>query len=807
MTIACWVRNVGAAAPDRRFLILPGRVEESQIEALFQDKQGIDVADFHRALKAIGMEVRVIERLIIEQGRIGEVAAMEPRDRYKLVEAQLMEPETIRRFEEALKKLRDAETEITRQKQRLAEADANLLLVETQKARRAKYDDLRTRRDEAQVDLWIAHLQGTLETEAAAGGILDDRRPRLPSEKLSLAATERELSDLIERVKAFQANETALRAELSTLEKWRSTTDQRVGQIRLKLQEIESDAVALMGLPPTSLEEAIADRSEIVREADEARLAVRQQEEAVDQLADEVARLSRNEPLYPPQAQSVWTILQQQRIPILLVKDVIRNGVLPATLENALGDLRFGIITTKEEFPTVCKIARANEYPGPIFAGARKGGQAKGIELTADAPKWLMKYIGGIRFENESWTDDRGTWFNKVSPVLHGPALKAQLDEKKSALATAKVTLTGRQQHVTNLGVRYGQADERVERAKERAWLEEKIATQPQYQAELTKLETETDQKRPRLTELQRLVFGGESEKANLQSRKKELESRRDTHKASIRGIEIDIKAAEKSLADAMGIQEQAKKNLTPGQQARVTGKRLSVPASETKLETLASELGDLDLAELPGEDVYDKYERMRGAVKDARDGLARVESARADYEEETGASRLAYMSRANGALGRYRDRVKELCRFVNMEPDMSIPAFTEKTNNADIENAEIHLRFRFGEEPWRKSGDGTFSGGQTVLQGLVQLMALAELNKDAFFIVDEPYAHLSIDRIDQVAAFLETSGPQFIVTAPTGLNKDLFGTATQVIAASPKREGEKFLPHPALGSEDILHA
>ena len=807
VTIACWVRNVGAPAPDLRYLTLPGRVGEEAVESLFQNKEGMDAGEFHKRLKAIGMEVRVIERLIIEQGRIGEVAAMEPRERYKLVEAQLMEPDTIRRFGEALKKLREAETEITHQKQRLAAAEADLLLVENQRGRRAKYDTLCQRRDEAQVDVWVAKLQATHDTQILAEAILREKKPRLSEEEEALAKAEKDLRDLLERVKAFQENEKAFRAEHKGLEEARSKAERRLGQLSLKLQEIEQDAVALMGLPSTSVEEASADQAALNREADEARLAVRQQEEVVKTLAEEVAKLSRNEPLYPPEALAVWSTLQQQGLPALILKDVIRAENAPPHFENALGDMRFAILTTKESFPAVCRIAQASNYPGPIYAGERKRGSVAGVELNQDAPAWLSKYLAGIRFDEASWSDERGTWFNAVSPVLHGPALARQLEEKRRELANEREVLKDRRLLVSNYTIRLEQAATRLERAKERVRLLEKVSARPQLEEELGKLEQEMKARKPRLEELNRLIFGGESEKTRMQDRKKELESRRDTHKGAIRALELDIKTAETSLEDALKTHEEAERNLTPGQRARVSGKRLSVEACETKLESILDEISEIDLQELPGSDVYEKYDRMKAAVGETREGLSRVERARLEYEAETTASRLAYLTRAGGALTRYRDRVKELCSFVNMEPDMSIPTFTENTTNEEVENAEIELRFRFGEEPWRKSGDGTFSGGQTVLQGLIQLMALAELNRDAFFIVDEPYAHLSIDRIDQVAAFLETSGPQFIVTAPTGLNKDLFGTATQLITTSPKREGEKFLPHPALGSEDILHA
>jgi len=807
VTIACWVRNVGGAAPDLRYLILSGRADEPTLEALFQNKQGMDVTDFHKALKSIGMEARTIERLIIEQGRIGEVASMEPRERYKLVESQLMEPETIRRFGDALRKLRDAEAELTRQKERLAAAHADLAIAVNEKAERARYDNLVERRDEAQVDVWVAKLQSTQGTRANAESIIANQRERRPLEEAALKSAREELDGLVARAKEFKANEERLKAEQKELEEYKTKATERVGQIKLQLSEIEGDATRLLAIPSITIEEGTAEVEATKGEVDDARLAVKEQERLVSRLRSEVAQLERDEPLYPANANTVWTTLRQKDLPIIVLKDVIKGKTVPSQLENALGDLRYTIITTPDSYGEVCTVASANHYPGPIYKGQRKAGVAQGVEIKGDAPAWLCELLDALHLDETSWANEHGTWFNKVSPILHGPALEQQLRDKKQELKQATATLADRSRLLSGLQGRAREAEVRLERAKERARLLERIATKPTLVAERDRLAKELTPKLTRLHELNRLIYGGEAERRDLEGRRAELESRVRTHEGNLRVIALDTQAAESSLADAAAVEEEAKANLTPGQLLRVGGKRLSVESCERKLEGLQDELGDIDINELPPPEIYEKHDRMKAAVDDAKNGLSRVESARSEYEKETIASRLAYMSRANGALGRYRDRVKELCKFVHMEADMSIPTFTENSTNDDVENAEIHLRFKFGEEPWRKSGDGSFSGGQTVLQGLIQLMALAELNRHAFFIVDEPYAHLSIDRIDQVAAFLESSGPQFIVTAPTGLNKDLFGTATQVITTCPKRDGDKFLPHPALGSEDILHA
>ena len=106
-------------------------------------------------------------------------------------------------------------------------------------------------------------------------------------------------------------------------------------------------------------------------------------------------------------------------------------------------------------------------------------------------------------------------------------------------------------------------------------------------------------------------------------------------------------------------------------------------------------------------------------------------------------------------------------------------------------------MRFGFdGKEPV-PLGDPTFSGGQQVIAGLVLLMAMAEMEGRGFFLLDEPFAHLSLDRVDQVGRFLRASRSQFLLTAPTTLDRAQLDPAALVIVLQKKRAHEPHAPVP----------
>ncbi len=75
--------------------------------------------------------------------------------------------------------------------------------------------------------------------------------------------------------------------------------------------------------------------------------------------------------------------------------------------------------------------------------------------------------------------------------------------------------------------------------------------------------------------------------------------------------------------------------------------------------------------------------------------------------------------------------------------------------------------------------------------------MSMAETEGDTFFIVDEPFAHLSLDRVDDVGNFLRRSGSQFLITVPTTLDRCQLDPASLLIVLGKKRADSVYAPSP----------
>ena len=149
------------------------------------------------------------------------------------------------------------------------------------------------------------------------------------------------------------------------------------------------------------------------------------------------------------------------------------------------------------------------------------------------------------------------------------------------------------------------------------------------------------------------------------------------------------------------------------------------------------------------------------------------------------------------GYLQDYRRRCVEIGARADVAVEMELPALGD--DDRALDEAAIQVRLGFDGKEAVSLGDPSFSGGQQVIAGLVLLMAMAETGGSGFFMLDEPFAHLSLDRIDQVGRFLRSTRAQFILTAPTTLDRAQLDPASQLIVLRKKRPADPAAPLPVV--------
>jgi DNA repair exonuclease SbcCD ATPase subunit len=200
-------------------------------------------------------------------------------------------------------------------------------------------------------------------------------------------------------------------------------------------------------------------------------------------------------------------------------------------------------------------------------------------------------------------------------------------------------------------------------------------------------------------------------------------------------------------------------------------------------------------LGEPPSREVRDEARHLRANIEEAERHLGSRRREAADAQAELAECRRRYLEVVSGSLHDYRKRAVELAAGAEVEVEMELPRLTD--DDRVLDEAAIDVSFGFDGKDPLPLGDPSFSGGQQVIAGLVMLMAMAETDGQGFFLLDEPFAHLSLDRVDQVGRFLRASRSQFLLTAPTTLDRAQLDPASLVIVMQKKRPHEPHAPVP----------
>jgi len=278
--------------------------------------------------------------------------------------------------------------------------------------------------------------------------------------------------------------------------------------------------------------------------------------------------------------------------------------------------------------------------------------------------------------------------------------------------------------------------------------------------------------------------------RAEAERSKRELEDlgrRIEGETKALRDLEAETLAAEADIRGLAGA-------IAPDLRARAERMELD------SVETIEGDLGRAREAlaafgDPPDPSLREEARHLKANVEEAERHVAARSQEAAAARTELSECRTRYLEVVHGSLQDYRRRAVEIARGASVTVEMDLPRLTD--DDRALDEAELSVRFGFdGKEPL-PLGDSSFSGGQQVIGGLVLLMAMVEGGGRGFFMLDEPFAHLSIDRIDDVGRFLRSSGAQFLITAPTTLDRAQLDPASLVITVRKKRAADAHAPVP----------
>ena len=803
VTLACALVPASSGAPEKRFAVLPGRatVEELRARLLESHRDFLAPERYQRVLEQAGVSRSLMSVLAIEQGKTNSLFEKTPRALLQDVLEMMGDRAVLERYRDARRRYEESEREVARQGQELQGAQLELNRVGREVTRLTDWERAAEKVAELEQRLPAARLQQVLRRRAEAAQKLPELRTKVKNGESERIRLERERENA-------ERDRSAAEAQLATSEavdeQATAAFEQAVREesfLESEVARLAADAAAAAEIPAVDLEQVVAAE----RQAFEARVAAEgdaSQARADDREAKQrLASLEAGHLPHPAAVDRTIAALRARGIPAVSLAAAVEVDVDVANAaESALGDARWALAVPAEHEAAARTIAAEARFPGPIWSGETIQGAERvaSLKLDAGAPAWLRAFARDVRLGSDgSWDDGRGAWSPRpVEPVLGERGRKAALEAARRRAGETSTALAGAEERVAGAAKAHDQAVEVVRIEERRRELLARVAALPERRVALEASRAVLAAARAAHEEAKRAVLAASAsvQRSGADAEKSErgledLERRMEGERKALREIDADTLRANAEVAEIS-------RSVTP---------ELRLRAEQGGLDSVETTEGDLGrartslevLGERPDPAIREEERHLRANVEEAERHVHARRREAGSAREELGACRARYLEVVSGALQDYRRRAIEIARGAQVKVEVDLPSLGD--DDRVLDDAELAVRFGFDGKDPLPLGDSSFSGGQQVIGGLVLLMAMVEGGGRGFFMLDEPFAHLSIDRIDDVGRFLRASGAQFIITAPTTLDRAQLDPASLVVMMRKKRPEDAVAPVPVV--------
>jgi chromosome segregation protein len=801
VTLACAFVPSGGGTPEKRFAVLPGRpsLDELRIR-LLESRDFYPPERYGRVLEHAGVSRSLMSVLAIEQGKTNSLFDLKPRELFQRVLEMLGDQAILERYREARRRYEDTDRELMRQVIALGGAQAELTRVRREVQRLVEWEEARDKVAELEARLPAAELQRLLavrreatsktrelQTKVRLGEVeLTDAQVRRDQTVADAAQAELELDRTrTEENDAQTAWDDANRAD--------AATGAILAQLEQKRRELE--AIVPADLPTLEREHDGALRQRIAAE-DESRAASEYAEEA----AQKLERLLAGLPDYPDTVVRTLETLATHGIPttILAATVEVTDIGIAESIEAALGDARFALLVSPADHERTVKLARAHDFPGPVYAGPRTAGteRAGPLDLARGAPAWLPSWLTGIELAADgSWRDARGTWVAKAGERVLGEAGRAAaVAEARREKGDAARRIAGAREAVSAGRARYEEVAAALERERHRHRLLADLRELPSVSLRATETAGALREASARLRDARAAHDVARGVSAAATRARDEAETKAKTVLERLAGERDALNDAVRQLR---GTEEQIgalTDQVAPDLRTRAEQGELDGPDT-VRADLRRAQETFMTLPEPPPLTIREEERHLRANVEDLERHVAERRREADEARAELAECRARYLEVVSSTLVDYRQRAAGIAAAAAVAVEMELPRLAD--DDRTLDEAGIHVSFGFDGKDPLPLGDASFSGGQQVIAGLILLMAMAEMDGHGFFMLDEPFAHLSIDRIDDVGHFLRATRSQFILTAPTTLDRAQLDPASLLIVLQKKRPDETFAPVP----------
>jgi energy-coupling factor transporter ATP-binding protein EcfA2 len=800
-TLACAILPGTAGVPEKRYAILPGQPSVAELRRiLLESREFLPPERYARALAQAGVSRSLMGVLAIEQGRTNQLFELRPRELFTRVLEMLGEQPVLDRYRDARRRFEDARAELTRQLDGVQHLNAELHRVQRLVRQLDDWEAAKAKVDELEARLPAAEFQEAWHRRQELGPKLAELRTKVRIGEATLA---KHRSDALAARRALDEADVrqakALETESASAEE-RVAAETALGLARDRLQRAEDAARRAAELPeaePGALEQrAQGARTDEAAASHAFGLADR----ALAAAREEVDRRARGLPVHAHEVLATLEALDAAQIDWSLLADLIepRDSETAEALEAALGDARFSLLVSGADVYVAAALAREQRFPGPVYGGPREAA-ATAIDdavLAPGAPAWLGAWRAAVVLGSDgTWEDARGRW---TSPprgrFLGAEGAKAALAEAERRLAAADEAQRKDAVRAEAASSLRRAAEAALEQARERQRLLEAAADRAEAVAALDRANAGAAERRAAWTAAREARERAADERTTARLALGKAEEALQRFESQLAGERESLAVHELETVEVDRRIETLERDVRSDLLARARGRELDGP------DTVRADAGRAReqlarLPEPPGLEVRDEERHLRANLEEAERHVTERRREADGCESELGECRRRYIDLLGISMREYRARAVDLGRRADVAVEMDLPRLED--DDRVLDEAEIRARFGFDGKDPLPPGDPSFSGGQQVIVGLVLLMAMAETDGRGFFMLDEPFAHLSLDRIDDVSRFLRTTRCQFLLTAPTTLDRAQLDPAALVIVTMKRRAGEPLAPIP----------
>lgn len=802
ITIACGLIPSTNGPPDKRFAILAGRAAPEKVrDSLLDPKQAYSPERYKRELEHAGVSPSLMRVLGIGQGEMNRLSETKPRELYLQVLDMLGELPILERYRAAAKKYNATAEEIHRQSMGLERQMTELQGANLDLAKRVQWEQAEAKVVELRARLPASEFQDFLKQRAEDTTKLKEFRTKVSNGDIELRRLDAIAASASEEAVKLERHLEEVRASRKTAtETWAAakeahgTASARVADLTAKWDEFQK-------LPVEDISAVESAAAALDARVFSVRDRVHHLQTEIKSAEQKIASLEAGVDVFPAPVQATLDALDARgvRYVVLASKLEVADADMGQAVEAALGDSRYSLVVAPGERNRAISAASELGFPGPIYSGALSPAERKtgSLLVPSGMPEWLGNFDSGVKLDATGyWHDQRGTW---VAPprerVLGAAGRQAELERVRDALRKLGSEEKAASELLSALERDRTALSKRLESARRRAFLIEETRPLLELRASLSQLAASLKEADLARSQAERAADDAETSLRAATGRRAEAASAVTNKRSIVEGERQGITKLEEGLVAL-------DKTLT-GLRSEISVE-LQSKAQRFELDGKGTVEGDLKRAEEtlrslpppPDETIRALVKNLEQNVEDLRQHVRKRREEQDQLREELNECRTRYIASVSLTLQEYKRRVKAFAAIADVDVEMLLPTLTD--DDRALEEAAIDVTFAFDKKDERLPlGDPSFSGGQKVISGLIVLMGMAETGGQGFFMLDEPFAHLSVDRVDQVGEFLRNTRSQFIVTAPTSLDMGQLDPASLVIVLRKKKPGEPHAPPP----------